>query len=56
VDGQRRTVEADLGPVRYLASLLGADNETVLRWFILVVALLLDPAAVLLVLVAIRRR
>jgi hypothetical protein len=46
VEGERRKVEADLGPVRYLAMLLGADNETVLRWFILVVALLLDPAAV----------
>jgi hypothetical protein len=30
-----------------LATLLGADYKTVLRWFILVVALLLDPAAVL---------
>jgi hypothetical protein len=30
VEGQRRTVEADLGPVRYLATLIGADNETVL--------------------------
>jgi len=48
VEGERRTFEADLGPVRYLAALIGADNETVLRWFILVVALLLDPAAVLL--------
>jgi hypothetical protein len=47
IEGERRTVEADLGPVRYLATLIGADNETVLRWFILVVALLLDPAAVL---------
>jgi hypothetical protein len=46
VEGERRTVEADLGPVRDLATLIGADNETVLRWFILVVALLLDPAAV----------
>ena len=55
MDGQRRTVEADLGPVRYLAGLLGGDNETVLRWFILVVALLLDPAAVLLLLAATRR-
>jgi hypothetical protein len=31
VEGERRTVEADLGPVQYLATLLGADNETVLR-------------------------
>ncbi len=30
-------------PIKYLATLLGVDNETVLRWFILVVALLLDP-------------
>ena len=56
VVGERRTVEADLGPVRYLATLIGADNETVLRWFILVVALLLDPAAVLLLLAATRTR
>jgi hypothetical protein len=47
--------EADLDPVRYLATLIGAGNETVLRWFILGVALLLDPAAVLLLLAAIRR-
>jgi hypothetical protein len=48
IEGQRRIVGADLGPVRYLASLLGADSETAMRWFVLVVALLLDPAAVLL--------
>ncbi len=47
-DGERRKVEADLGPVRYLATLLGATDQDVLRWFILIVALLLDPAAVLL--------
>jgi hypothetical protein len=46
VEGERRSVEADLGPVRYLATLIGADNKTALRWFILVVALLLDPVAV----------
>ena len=56
VEGERRTIEADLGPVRYLPTLLGADNETVLRWFILVVALRLDPAAVLLLLAATRTR
>jgi hypothetical protein len=55
VDGDRRAAEADLGPVRYLATLLGADDQDVLRWFILVVAVLLDPAAVLLLLAATRR-
>jgi hypothetical protein len=55
VDGDRKMVEADLGPVRYLATLLGAGDQDVLRWFILVVSLLLDPAAVLLLLAATRR-
>ncbi len=55
IEGERRTVEADLGPVRYLATLLGAGDQDVLRWFTLVVALLLDPAAVLLLLAATRR-
>jgi hypothetical protein len=32
VEGQRRTVETDLGPARYLTTLIGADNETVLSW------------------------
>ena len=30
VDGERRKVEADLGPVRYLATLIGADSEAIL--------------------------
>src|SRR5712671_749843 len=50
VEGERRTVEADLGPVRYLATLIGQPDVVVMRWFILAVALLLDPAAVLLLL------
>jgi hypothetical protein len=53
-DGEKKVAEADLGPVRYLAMLLGANDQDVLRWFILVVALLLDPAAVLLLLAATR--
>jgi hypothetical protein len=55
-DGARRKIEADLGPVRYLATLLGADSENILRWFILAIALLLDPTAVLLLLAASARR
>jgi len=51
-DGERQLVEVDLGPVRYLAALLGAGDQDVLRWFILVVAMLLDPSAVLLLLAA----
>ena len=55
VDGERKAVEADLGPVRYLATLIGTADETAMRWFILIVALLLDPAAVLLLLAATHR-
>ena len=55
IDGDRKVTEADLGPVRYLATLLGAGDQDVLRWFILVVAVLLDPAAVLLLLAATKR-
>jgi len=31
VDGERRKVEADLGPVQYLATLIGQPDEVVLR-------------------------
>jgi hypothetical protein len=55
IGGERKTIEADLGPVKYLATLLGAGDQDMLRWFTLVVALLLDPAAVLLLLAATRQ-
>jgi hypothetical protein len=44
--------EADLGLVRDLATLIGADSDTALRWFVLVLSLLLDPAALPLLLAA----
>ena len=56
IDGDKKVAEADLGPVRYLATLIGAGDQDVLRYFILVVALLLDPAALLLLLAAAVRR
>jgi hypothetical protein len=42
VAGERKTIEADNGPVRYLGQLIGATDETTMRYFILAVALLLD--------------
>jgi hypothetical protein len=56
VNAERKQVEADFGPVRYLAVLVGAGDEATMRYFILAVALLLDPAAVLLLLAAARPR
>jgi hypothetical protein len=31
IDGERRVIEVDLGPVRYLSTLLGPDDQDVLR-------------------------
>jgi len=42
VEGERKAVEVDLGPVRYLATLLGSTDEQTRRWLVDVVALLLD--------------
>jgi hypothetical protein len=50
VHGDRAKIAADGGPIHYLAGLLGADDEAVMRFFILVVAGLLDPLAVVLLL------
>ena len=55
VEGERRKMEADLDPARYLATLLGASDQDVLRYFILVVALLLLDSAAVLLLAATRR-
>ena len=52
VQGERAKLAADSGPVHYLASLIGCDDEAMLRWFILLVAVLLDPLAVALLLAA----
>jgi hypothetical protein len=56
VEGERRVFEADLDPVKYLATLLGAAAEVVFQWFILAVAQLLDPTAVLLLIAATWKR
>ena len=52
VQGERTELAADSGPVRYLAGLIGADNETAMRFFILALGCLLDPLAVALLLAA----
>jgi hypothetical protein len=52
VEGERKMAAADLGPALYLATLMGVSPDDMLRWFILLVAILLDPAAVLLLMAA----
>lgn len=56
VAGEQKLAAADLGPALYLATLMGVDPEAMLRAFILLVAVLLDPAAVLLLMAATSRR
>jgi hypothetical protein len=51
-DEEAKEVEADLGPIRDLAALVGGNDQDVLRRFTLVISLLLDPLAVLLLLAA----
>jgi hypothetical protein len=48
VESERAERGADFGPVEYLSKLLGIERQTAMRWFIVVVACLLDPAAVML--------
>jgi hypothetical protein len=51
-DEKGKEDEADLGPVRDLAALIGGNDKDVLRRFTLVLSVLLDPLAVLLLLAA----
>jgi hypothetical protein len=48
----KKMADSDLNPVRYLATSTGAGEPDVLRYFILVASIILDPAAVLLLLAA----
>jgi hypothetical protein len=55
IDAQRRRAEADVGPVRYLAELMGipaTDLERPVRLLTLALVVVLDPMAVLLLLAA----
>jgi hypothetical protein len=52
IENQRNGLTADSGPVRYLSKLIGIDQDAATSWFILFVALLLDPLALVLLLTA----
>jgi hypothetical protein len=52
IESERSRLAADSGPVRYLSKLIGIDQDTATRWFVLFVALLLDPLALVLLLAA----
>jgi hypothetical protein len=52
VQTERDQLAADDGPVSYIADLLGVATDTAMKWFILLVAILLDPLACALLLAA----
>ena len=52
VDNERNELAADLGPVLYLSKLIGISEDATTRWFVLLVAILLDPLALVLLLAA----
>ena len=52
IANERNELAANSGPVRYLAELIGQDDEKVMHWSVLAVALLLDPLAVVILLAA----
>jgi hypothetical protein len=55
IENELNGLAAESVPVRYLSKLVGIDQDTVTRWFVLFVALLLDPLALVLLLAATAR-
>jgi hypothetical protein len=55
-NGAQKIAEADLGPVKHLATLIGRADEDVLRWFILGSVCFSIRRGMLLLLAATRKR
>jgi hypothetical protein len=56
IDTEGRRVAAQIGPARFLAAQLGTDAESVIRWLVALLMMLVDPCAVVLTIAASRRR
>lgn len=58
IAAQSRKIEADVGPIRYVAALIYGDNpdsnllERAVRWVIVILVLVFDPLALVLILAA----
>ena len=55
VQTEGKQVFADTGSARFLAIQLGTDAETVIRWLVMCLVLLIDPTAVVLTIAATMR-
>jgi hypothetical protein len=56
IAADRAGLAADTGPIRYLAALVGIDADALMRAFIALIAIILDPLACVLLLAATYRR
>ena len=56
LDAERARVAAQTGPARFLATQLGTDAETVIRWLVALLVMLIDPSAIVLTIAAARGR
>jgi hypothetical protein len=52
LDAESRRMAAQTGPARFLALTLGTDVETVIRWLVALLVLLIDPSAAVLTIAA----
>jgi len=58
INAQLRTLEAEVGPIKYVAALIYGDNpdknllERAVRWVIIMIVVVFDPLAVLMVIAA----
>jgi hypothetical protein len=58
IAANQRKVEADIGPIKYIAALIYGDNpdsnllERSVRWVIIVIVIVFDPLAIILILAA----
>jgi hypothetical protein len=52
IEAEGKRVFAQTGSARFLAVQLGTDAETVIRWLVLVLVLLIDPSAIVLTIAA----
>jgi hypothetical protein len=52
LEAEGKRVFAETGSARFLAAQLGTDAETVIRWLVLVLVLLIDPTAIVLTIAA----
>jgi len=56
LEAERARVAAQTGPTRFLAAQLGTDPESVIRWLVALLVMLIDPSAVVLTIAASRRK